>query len=230
MISHTGETLAYVDRKRMEWYVGRNLASRISDREFKLNFEHAGRGVSYDVELLPRASKCVVCGTEKNLERHHVVPYCFRRSFREKYKRHNGYDVLALCVSCHDTYERTAEAEKTILKNALIDKQKWNRVVESLRIAKALYERAEMLHPNALPKMWAKLPSHLHNNTAALAGFIEEQTRIREDMDCWADKVVADLGEERVTAFWRKHFLDNARPRHLPDAWLEQHQVILVKE
>jgi len=230
MLSQSGELLAYVDNRRMEWYIARGLALRIADREFRLTFQHGSGNSSYSVELLPRESKCVVCGAAENLERHHVVPNCFRRSFRDKYKRHNGYDVLAICVACHGEYERKAAVEKAALRNSASEEGEFNRVTSLVKYARTLHKNVASLPPDVITRLWQKLPAELNHDMSALAEFLEAQTKRRDDLCKWADKIVTSYGEERIISFWRKHFLVHAEPRHLPDTWLDQHQMILVKE
>lgn len=231
MISQYGDVLAYVDRKRMNWYLERNLARLISDQEFQLTFAHNIKDASYDVEFLPRESKCVVCGTDGDLKRHHVVPYCFRRYFGEKYKSHNSYDVLALCGPCHIAYEREAENEKRSQRDPLINKAEVSEITRNLKAAKGLLTNYSRMPQHSIDRVWGYLPEVGSRDLTELPAFIYKQScRLKEaNAATWAAKIVSSMGEEQIVLFWRKHFLAHAKPQHLPQGWLEQQDLVLTK-
>lgn len=231
MRSQCGDVLAYVDRKRMDWYLARGLAVRLSEQEFQLTFNNSGGNACYDIEFLPRENKCVVCGTDGDLKRHHVVPHCFRRCFRDKYKSHNSYDVLALCGKCHIAYEREAEKEKRKLRDPMINKAEASGIPRAIKAAMRLLGGDEGLPPAAIDRMWGLLSGIENRDLTCLPAFIEQQRSKLKAANAveWAAKIVSSMGEEQVVLFWRKHFLAHAKPQHLPQGWLEQHGLILTK-
>lgn len=230
MLSKQGEFLAYTDSKRMEWYTSRGLAEKTSEKEFQLTFEHHSRGNdSYPSETHPRDNLCVVCASSLFLERHHVVPYCFRRHFKTEYKSYNSYDVLPLCVSCHDKYERVAEAEKVILREAVTEIEELKRVRRLLKTAWGLRTKYTELPQEAIDRLWSRLPDDLHNDFEALDDFIASYEEVRAQLDDWAKRVVLRDGEDSITLFWRNHFVEKMNPQHLPVSWREDMNTIICK-
>jgi len=64
------------------------------------------------IEKSIRKAICVVTGTEEGLQRHHIVPYCYRTYFPEKYKSKNHHDVVLINHEIHSEYERLATLYK----------------------------------------------------------------------------------------------------------------------
>ena len=60
-------------------------------------------------------NRCVVCGSESGLTRHHIVPHCYRQFFPIDFKNHRSYDVLPMCIECHRLYEEVALEFKKLL-------------------------------------------------------------------------------------------------------------------
>ena len=104
------------------WYLDRTddngipLAEKISEFEIRLTFEPKGDGYSEkdDFGKSDRLIRCVVSGQEDNLQRHHIVPYCYRTYFPVEYKSKNHHDVVLITDKLHEEYER--EANKLKLK------------------------------------------------------------------------------------------------------------------
>ena len=108
-----GDILCKCDRKKIEWYLSKNLATKINDEPLtiKLNFEPNGRGISsnkgdtkvdnqYYVQY--KKNQCVVCGNEENYMRYQIVPVKYRCFFPEKFKSHRSHDVILLCFDCNE--------------------------------------------------------------------------------------------------------------------------------
>tara|TARA_Y100000034_G_scaffold130495_1_gene189105 strand:+ start:8445 stop:9245 length:801 start_codon:yes stop_codon:yes gene_type:complete len=116
MLGPDGEFLCQCSDKKIKWYLDRELAELVQEenpRTIKLQFKPNGPGhkgdAYYEQEF---ENKCVVCGLEEDLTSHHIVPYCYRSTLTEDKKCHNYHDVVALCVECHDRYERLADKLK----------------------------------------------------------------------------------------------------------------------
>ena len=99
------------DSKKANWYLERELADIIDGDplKIKLKFQPNGLG-SHNREygLDEMENICVVCGSDEFLTRHHVVPFCYRVHFPESEKSHKFHDVLSVCVTCHENYEKKA--------------------------------------------------------------------------------------------------------------------------
>jgi len=89
--------------KRAFWYINKSLASIIGNKKIKLNFIPNGFGYD-DNEIfgkLPRKNICVVSGLNTNLQRHYIVPYCYRKYFPDIYKSKNHHDVVLINHDIH---------------------------------------------------------------------------------------------------------------------------------
>jgi hypothetical protein len=100
--------------RKATWYLERDLAKRTADGKIMLTFEPKGTGFESN-EIFGKSVReaiCVVSGVEDGLQRHHIVPYCYRTYFPEKYKSKNHHDVVLMNHEKHSEYEREATRYK----------------------------------------------------------------------------------------------------------------------
>ncbi len=93
--------------KKAKWYLERKLAKRTEDGKIQLTFEPKGNGFEAN-EIFGRTVReaiCVVSGIDEALQRHHIVPYCYRTYFPKKYKSKNHHDVVLMQHERHSEYE-----------------------------------------------------------------------------------------------------------------------------
>lgn len=110
------------ERKAL-WYLSNTneddepLAKQIGEFEIQFTFEPKGKGYKNHEKfgLVGRKIQCVVSGEENGLQRHHIVPYCYRTHFDEEYKSKNHHDVVLVTHKVHEAYE----LEATKFKNQL---------------------------------------------------------------------------------------------------------------
>lgn len=111
-----GRLLCYCDRKKLEWYVQRNLAKLIEDSPpaIMLLFEPKGRPEDEDNEFYIQSKKniCVGCGEKSHYIRYRIIPSCYRMHFPEHLKSHRSHDIVLLCVDCHEIAHSAAEKYK----------------------------------------------------------------------------------------------------------------------
>lgn len=221
MYSPEGEFMCFCNKKKANWYVNKNLANWLDDKKFQLIFEPNGKGKAdnpyYTQEI---KNCCVVCGSEKELNKHHVVPYVFRSRLPLVYKESNHHDVLATCIDCHEAYEEQANLFKkqiadelnVSMENGMSPEQIKNKKIIS---ARKLIERIEMGEITGVPqdrieflKIKANQPlfDYVTNHGAA-----------------WADEIMKIILEnDQLYSFvkrWRKHFVDTMKPKFLPEYW-----------
>lgn len=112
--------------KKANWYLenldqktGLPLATKIGDDEIQLTFEPKGKGYKNNESfgLIGRKVRCVVSGKSDGLQRHHIVPYCYRTHFDNEYKSKNHHDVVLVSHTVHEAYE----LEATKFKNQLAE-------------------------------------------------------------------------------------------------------------
>jgi len=103
--------------KKASWYLERELAKRTADGKIMLTFEPKGNGFEAN-EIFGKSVReaiCVVSGMPDNLQRHHIVPYCYRTYFPEKYKSKNHHDVVLMNHERHSEYEQEATKHKDVI-------------------------------------------------------------------------------------------------------------------
>lgn len=109
-----GKHMFTCGEKKANWYVSRNLANVIGKHKIQFTFEPNGDGFA-DNENFGRAERkniCVVTGKDYDLQRHHIVPYCYRTFFDNKYKSKNHHDVVLINHEEHRKYEIEANKFK----------------------------------------------------------------------------------------------------------------------
>lgn len=105
-----GKHMFTCGEKKALWYLDRDLAERTSNDKIMLNFEPKGYGHDSD-EIFGKSVRnniCVVTGVNRNLQRHHIVPYCYRSFFPEIYKSKNHHDIVLIHHKSHADYELEA--------------------------------------------------------------------------------------------------------------------------
>jgi cation-transporting P-type ATPase D len=120
MVYHpNGKHMFTCGEKKAIWYTSRNLAEKIGNFKIQLTFEPNGYGFDEDEEfgLTGRNVCCVVTGVNHHLQRHHIVPYCYRTHFPHIYKSKNHHDVVLINNVKHEEYESYATEFKDVIAN-----------------------------------------------------------------------------------------------------------------
>lgn len=203
-----GTLMCMTSSKKAKWYLNRGLASRVNDKMVRLNFTPNGYGHHDNPYFLERKGNlCVVCGNEKDLTRHHVVPYQFRTLFTEQFKSHDHHDVLLVCRDCHDVYEREAnELKKQVYKDIGYNEK------ESYKIKhhnKKVISARDIIEKNNVPK-----------NRLEFLKTIADKELMEEKPD-WKELFIAKIiDSDNINEFcsmWRKHFIDHMNPKYISE-------------
>lgn len=216
------------EEKRINWYLERNLAEKISENplSIKLNFQPNGLGNRVKgYGLLEMSNKCVNCGNNEELSRHHVVPICYRKHFPEKFKSRYFHDVLAMCKPCHYEYEAKAQKlKKEIAREYDVGevKIKENKeVVFGLKSAKILIN--EMIPKGRRDEVKRKLKEYFGIKRLTRKRVEEFLIKKKQDYDPnpIQSQIIASKIEDiqRFIKRWRQHFLDNNSCKFLPEGW-----------
>ncbi|XP_028808369.1 protein RRP6-like 3 isoform X1 [Neltuma alba] len=114
--ANDGRLLCYCDRKKLEWYLSRDLAKLIDEDPpaIMLLFEPKGRPEDEDNDFYIQSKKniCVGCGEGNHYLRYRIIPSCYRIHFPEHLKSHRSHDIVLLCVDCHEVAHAAAEKYK----------------------------------------------------------------------------------------------------------------------
>lgn len=242
MLAPDGELMCRCDDRRARWYVSRGLADEeLGDSAFRLRFAPGGRGdagVAYLLEA--KANLCVVCGSSEGLNRHHVVPYQYRKRMPLSWKSRSSYDVVPICVEHHHEYEEKAQAfaaEIAAERGAPLGAP--SKLAPDLaRLRKDLMRARALIHASSggiqIPEarraeLRAALRGRLGGEPTAesLRSFVEgvdlpKAIAGASSAKAVVDAVLAEGGEGALGEFvkrWRRHFVESMRPRHLSPSW-----------
>jgi hypothetical protein len=108
MVHHpNGRHMFTCGEKKAMWYLEKDLAKVIGNKKIKFTFDPRGNGFEDNEEFgrNARENRCVVSGVVDGLQRHHIVPYCYRSFFPEEYKSKNHHDVVLINYKPHADYE-----------------------------------------------------------------------------------------------------------------------------
>jgi hypothetical protein len=103
--------------RKAQWYINNDLAIKVGNKKIKFTFIPKGNGFEDDEEFgrSDREYRCVVTGCEEGLQRHHIVPYCYRMYFPNEFKSKNHHDVVLINHEKHSEYEQLANEYKDII-------------------------------------------------------------------------------------------------------------------
>lgn len=116
IFANDGRLLCYCDRKKLEWYLSRDLAKVVDEEPpaIMLLFEPKGRpeDEGNDFYIQSKKNICVGCGEGNHYLRYRIIPSCYRIHFPEHLKSHRSHDIVLLCVDCHEAAHAAAEKYK----------------------------------------------------------------------------------------------------------------------
>jgi len=219
------------DEKKTNWYLSRNLAE-ITNQEpltIKLKFQPKGLGNSdkpFGLSIME--NKCVNCGSEDYLTRHHVVPICYRKHFPLHLKSHNFHDVLSMCMDCHDSYERHADQLKEYLSrkyqvptNGIIttnDEVKVRKIISGCNLL--LSDWLDKVPQTRIDEVNLEIKEFLGRDFTQndLHEISKLKTSVLEKTH--GQVVVESISDiQSFIEMWRKHFVENNQCKYLPDEW-----------
>lgn len=234
MLDANGELLCRCGDKRAAWYLKRGLADLIDVRTIKLRFEADGPGDAGDLAMLAnKQNKCVVCGVEEELNRHHIVPYQYRRHMPLELKKSNSYDVLPICLDHHEEYElASAKYSLELRERYNVPQRVANQLKYERRVvgaANAVYNADTFNIPaERLVELKAVLREHLGTDVVTYELLEELKADGRQKTgNPEAEHIVSVIMEtDTVHEFiqgWRAHFIEVMKPQHMPAYWTVDH-------
>jgi len=225
------------DAKKAKWYLSRNLAADMGGNIIQLNFTPKGSG---KVEACPyfqefRENQCVVCGAKEDLTRHHVVPKAFRSHMLDL-ASHDSYDVLMVCINCHEKVEHTYTDQKKILAKSI----KWDRKKKSDedrrkdRISSLIAGYQKYSSQIPMYKKAAML-EELHALTGGKIESFKDILETKNEKSSWYDDdfpyqdiLAVQPDRKQFIVMWRKLFLEAAKPKFLSQSWIDCHETYFM--
>jgi hypothetical protein len=240
MLSPDGVIMCKCDKKRANWYLSRNLAEIVSDDPliFRLLFVPNGHGTAGDTySLLEKENRCVVCGKEHDLTKHHIVPYMYRKHLPMNIKSRNAHDVVLICNTCHHEYEEEAmklkneiniELTGDIIRSGAFDRSVFQKV-HIAKMCRTLARNGHKIYESRRKEMIKDISESLGQEaTPELIQSIVDNFNFKNpyhhvtyDPGALA---VNSLGDDtkKIKEFvemWRRHFIDVAQPKFLSPHW-----------
>lgn len=231
VLSPDGQLMFRCCRKKAVWYLNRNLGIKLEDEPLKVQLNFIPKGVGHVNDpyfLQVMENRCVVCGSEKDLTRHHIVPYCYRRFFPMNLKQHRSYDVMALCIPCHRSYEVCALELKEILANqysAPINGTgiKYNKDLASSRgAAFALLFNRHRMPVERQEELMNRVKNYLQKEVtdSELQELIDKDPYDFGNFNHHGKIIVEQIKDiEEFVRGWRNHFINKMNPQFLPSHW-----------
>lgn len=115
IVTNDDKLLATISQRKANWYIRKGLATEMVPppegypRAIKLTFEANVHRTPKQFEINVNANKCVICGKEDSLTRHHVIPYVIRKHFPLSQKQYSRQWCVLLCVDCHHNVEELTQ-------------------------------------------------------------------------------------------------------------------------
>lgn len=240
-----GDFMFFHTERKMNSMLKHGLVNIIDEEKkiAQLTFMPKGKGVDKDDVFMNtrKERKCVVCGVEDDLTRHHVVPRTFRTHFPEKFKNSNAHDILFVCSKHHEQYERCADVLKAEYFNryeieSIVPIQ--TKIMSKIKMRLSfIYHLENMLYTGNIH--WSKLDYKLRNvlsleqDTPLTLNQVEYLKSVYEEKLKYAreffknegsskflvDKILEEGTLEEFVKTWRQHFVNNAKPEYLPLGW-----------
>ena len=247
-----GKFMFFADDKKVKWYLSRNLATPLNELSIQLTFEPNGIGYheSDAFGMSPREVQCVCCGEKDGalMQKHHIVPYMYRKHMPDEYKSKNHHDVVLICYHCHEEYEGFANTLKKDLlqRYGVVDDQCnqqklicWNMAGERGDYRNVASYIAAMLNVKTLPvevqaRMLPMVEEFMGKRNPTVAeleaaqGFIQRNRySIYQPITPIGEQILAHIVDlDGFVYMWREHFLETMQPKHMPVGWSVMRQPI----
>lgn len=236
-----GKILFLCDKKKIRWYIKKNLVTKITDTTFRMINEPKGPGNVNPYFLERLESRCVVCGVKEKLSKHHIVPYQYRKVLPDDYKNSNHFDVLCVCIDCHERYEKKATKLKEDIHKEynvpLNGNPCSNKTVVAINgILYKLKEEGQNLSNEAIESLLKNLRKYVGYNITFEEAIVMDFHDIEANnyyemrdsifMDKW---LVSGKSYEDFILMWRQHFIDTMKPKFMSSNWLDHYKTFFKK-
>ena len=230
MQSPEGEEMFHTNSGRVLWYLSRDLVDIVKTNPPTLRFKYETNGPGHIDDpyyLTEKINQCVVCGCNKHLTRHHVIPKTFRKLLPSVIKDHSYHDILLLCIPCHSKYEREASClkEKFMEEMGYTSKAIFFEEVEHMiKLSKTLLRYQHEIPEPKRTEMFDKIRQYLKKDDIGIDDLQGLSTKtawhIPEDYQTPSEFIVSNITNvQEFAERWRQHFLHFMQPKFLPENW-----------
>lgn len=227
-----GKDMFYIGNCRTLWYLNRNLVTIISEEPPILQFKNETNGVGHNGDkfyLTQKENCCVICGARKKLNRHHIVPFCFRKFLPVEQKSNCYHDILLCCVDCHRKYELFADqlkkelAEKyntKIIPNIIYDKE----LSKAVSASTALLKNKDKIPESRKNELFQTVKEYLKIENVSEKQLLtlakkRKDIHIKQNDQSFGEIIVKQVNFQEFTEMWRNHFISNMKPQFMPEHW-----------
>lgn len=225
-----GINLSRCSKKKLRWYIDRNLASMVDENTIRLKFEPSGRcGVGDPLLLDGKPNICVVCGISEDLTRHHIIPYCYIKHMDLKHKVDVIRDIFPLCKECHNRYETIVQDYRRDLAKKLgvglsgIPDEEMKIVRRAMGSANAIKNYSAKIPAKNMAKLWKNVKEFLCKDQVSdeeLEALCNYKITKRPDFLTLSQALVRSVKNyDEFSQTWREHFVNTMKPKYMPDTW-----------
>jgi exonuclease 3'-5' domain-containing protein 2 len=243
-----GKHMFTTSKKRVEWYLKRDLANVTGKNKITLTFNPKGKGYNENdvFGLSDLHRKCVVSGETDitKLQRHHIIPTMYRKHLPLEYKSKNRHDVVFIRYDLHEYYERYSDEYKDIIsdKYGILSYSDLN-LINSKRLSDFTKNEGKIMNicytflhkVNTVPierqLQLAEIICRYENVdlTNLTKEFFNEKfneyskllRNLKKNSMIDHGKMLIDQIDnyEEFIIGWRKHFIETMNPLYMPNGW-----------
>jgi len=223
VLSPEGEALHQCAKEKAEWYIKKGLAlphlmmnkGAAQELEAIRLTKHLSFTPANPFYIQERKNICVVCGTDKDLTRHHIIPQCYTKYFTKHFDITNSsHDIVLICHKHHKFYEHRAMCFKNkIFKENGIDYTKIGKIT---KYANTLYSGRPFKNHWEKDNLTRTIKEYLGRD------YTYEDLKAIVNQPSPYERLVMSIPKEQVPKFyqrWRQHFVNVVQPRYMPDHW-----------
>ena len=226
ILSPEGELISRCDERKIKWYLDRGIAEQVSKDPptIKLKFAPKGnKGANQPHILFGKPNICVICGTDEELTKHHIVPYSYMRYFNAILRSDCIKDILPLCNNCHESYEQIAynRQYQLLLDRGFDYVAYWKPLTKAIVNASALlkYNNLPLKRKKALINLLTKYLGRTPSNED-IVDLGSTKLSSREEYRTPAKTLLEmDKDHAKIAEDWRQYFIDTAEPKYMPHWW-----------
>ena len=232
IISNGGNLLATISDRKANWYLKKGLAIETLPpigypRAIKLKFEADVNRTPKPFEINVNENKCVICGKENKLTRHHVIPWVIRKHFPLQHKQYARQWCVLLCVECHENVELfTQPLYKEKFPQGTEIKRNTNIALQMIKhnghLDKLSTEKFANLLEHSTYKSVEEIPPYKNKNKNEFRKTLSIQHKL--EIKKWALKFIHEHDDIKGTKTYFRELFLTMNPKYLPEGYLDIEQ------